>query len=148
MILFDTSVLIDARDTQSPWHEWAKERIAEAVASEGAAANTVVISEASVRASDPEKVPALLEQMGIILIPLPVSAAVPAAKAFALYLDRLTAEGKKSESKVPLPDFMIGAHAEAESLKLATRDRKRVHTYFPSVSLVTPSESSSAGATH
>jgi hypothetical protein len=28
------------------------------------------------------------------MVPLPVSAAVPAAKAFALYLDRLKKEGK------------------------------------------------------
>jgi hypothetical protein len=94
MLLFDTSVLIDARDAASPWHEWAKEQIALAVAGEGACTNTVVVSEASVRATDPDKVPKLLEQMGVTLVSLPVSAAVPAAKAFAAYLDRLKAEGK------------------------------------------------------
>ena len=40
-MLFDTSVIIDARDTDSPFHAWAKERIAEAVAGDGALANTV-----------------------------------------------------------------------------------------------------------
>ncbi len=138
MILFDTSVLIDARDAGSPWHDWAKDQIAEAVASEGACANTVVVSEASVRAADPEKVPKLLEQLGITLVPLPLSAAVPAARAFAVYLDRLGKEGKKSQNRVPLPDFLIGAHAQAESLRLATRDTKRISTYFPNVSLVSP----------
>ena len=138
MTLFDTSVLIDARDASSPWHQWAKDQIAEAVAGEGACANTVVVSEASVRATEPDKVPRLLEQMGITLVALPISAAVPAAKAFALYLERLKAEGKKTESKVPLPDFLIGAHAQGEGLKLATRDPKRIATYFPKVSLVTP----------
>jgi predicted nucleic acid-binding protein len=141
MMLFDTSVLIDARDASSPWHQWAKDQLAEAVSGEGACANTVVVSEVSVRATDPEKVPKLLEQMGITLVPLPLSAAVPAAKAFALYLDRLKGEGKKTESKVPLPDFLIGAHAQAEGLKLTTRDPKRIGTYFPKVLLVTPSES-------
>jgi predicted nucleic acid-binding protein len=138
MTLFDTSVLIDARDLSSPWHQWAKDQIAEAVATDGACANTVVVSETSVRATEPDKVPTLLEQMGINLVPLPLSAAVPAAKAFALYLDRLKAEGKKSENKVPLPDFLIGAHALAEGWKLATRDPKRVAAYFPKVLLVTP----------
>ena len=28
MILFDSSVIIDARDADSPFHAWAKERIA------------------------------------------------------------------------------------------------------------------------
>jgi len=39
---------------------------------------------------------------------------------------------------VPLPDFLIGAHAQAESMKLVTRDPDRVKTYFPSVRLITP----------
>ncbi len=52
MLLFDTSVLIDARDAASPWHQWAKEQIAQAVASEGACTNTAVVSEASVRAAE------------------------------------------------------------------------------------------------
>ncbi|MEO8429163.1 MAG: type II toxin-antitoxin system VapC family toxin [Verrucomicrobiota bacterium] len=138
MTLFDTSVIIDARDADSRWHTWAKERIAGAVASDGAGVNTVVISEASVRAQDPEDVPALLQGFGMTLLPLPVSAAVPAAKAFALYLDRLKKEGKKSDSKVPLPDFLIGAHAEAENLKLVTRDPDRIRTYFPDVELMVP----------
>ena len=95
MLLFGTSVLIDARDAASPWHHWAKEQIAQAVTGEGACANTVVVSETSVRATDPDHVPQLLEEMGLTLVPLPVSAAVPAAKAFAAYLDRLKAEGRQ-----------------------------------------------------
>jgi hypothetical protein len=51
--------------------------------------------------------------MGLTLLPLPISAAVPAAKAFAIYLDRLKKEGKMSIARAPLPDFFIGAHAEA-----------------------------------
>ena len=39
MILFDTSVIIDARDPDSPWHSWAKEQIADAVAGDGAGVN-------------------------------------------------------------------------------------------------------------
>ena len=138
MILFDTSVIIDARDKNSPWHGWAKEQIAEAASTEGAAANTVVLAEASVRAPDREKVLQQLEEMGLTLLPLPVSAAIPAAKAFGLYLERLKAEEKKESSKIPLPDFFIGAHAQAEGLALVTRDPARVKTYFPSVKLVMP----------
>ena len=130
MILFDTSVLIDARDQVSPWHQWAKEQIAEAVSSEGAAANTAVVSEASVRAKDPAAVPALLEGFGMTLVPLPVSAAVPAARAFAVYLDRVRREGKATRSEVPLPDFFIGAHAQMQGWKLVTRDPDRVRNFF------------------
>lgn len=138
MILFDTSVIIDARDPASPFHAWAKERIAEAVSTEGAGVNTVGIAEAAVRATDRDAVPKLLEGFGMTLLPLPVSAAVPAARAFAVYLDRLKREGKRTESRMPLPDFLIGAHAEAEGLHLVTRDPDRVRTYFPKVPLVLP----------
>lgn len=138
MILFDTSVIIDARDKDSPWHQWAREQIAEAASGEGAGANTVAIAEASVRAVEKEKVPQYLEEIGLTLLPLPVSAAIPAAKAFGLYLDRLKAEGKKDVSRIPLPDFLIGAHAQAEGMALVTRDPARVKTYFPSVKLVLP----------
>ena len=86
MILFDTSVVIDARAPGSPFHDWAKRQIAEAVqeGGVGGAVNTVVVSEASSRTENREAVPALLEGLGLKLLPLPVSAAIPAAKAFAI----------------------------------------------------------------
>jgi len=136
--LFDTSVVIDARDSGSRFHIWAKEQIAEAVAGEGAAVDSVVLAEASVRAKAPEDVPTLLERFGMTLLPLPISASVPAAKAFALYLERLAKEGKRPLSRMLLPDFLIGAHAESEAMKLVTRDPERVRTYFPKVRLIVP----------
>jgi hypothetical protein len=38
----------------------------------------------------------------------------------------------------PLPDFSIGAQAEAEGLTLVTRDTVRYRHYFPTVKLITP----------
>jgi len=138
LILFDTSVVLDARDPDSPFQTWSRNKIAEAAAGDGAAVNTVVVSEASVRSKNPEAVPGILQAMGLTLLPLPISAAVPAAIAFATYLDRLKKEGKTSVARSPLPDFFIGAHAAAEGLALVTRDPDRVRTYFPQVKLVTP----------
>jgi hypothetical protein len=94
--LFDTSVLIDARDISSPWHAWAKRQIAEAGASEGAGVNTVVLAEASVRVENRQDFPAQLERLGLTLMPLPLSAAIPAAKAYAVYLDRPKIRRKRS----------------------------------------------------
>ena len=140
MILFDSSVVIDARDSDSPFHDWAKRQIAAAVqeGGEGGVVNTIVVSEASVRAENPDAVPALLEGFGLKLVPLPISAAIPAAKAFALYLDRLKKDGRSTENRVPLPDFLIGSHAKADGMKLVTRDPDRVKTYFPEVQLIFP----------
>ena len=140
MTLFDTSVVIDARDTDSPWHDWARQQIADANDDDAAAVNTVVVTEAAVRVIDREHFPSQLEKMGLKLLPLPISVAAPAAKAYAKYLERLKAEGKQAVSRIPLGDFLIGAHAEAEGLKLVTRDPDRVRTYFPTVKLVVPKE--------
>lgn len=138
MIRFDTSVIIDAGDQSSPFHSWSKQQIAQAVGGEGAAVNAVVVAEASVRALNKDSLPGSLMGFGMTSVDLPVSAAVPAAKAFAVYLDRRKAEGHELQSKMPLPDFLIGAHAESENLRLATRDPDRIRTYFPHVVLITP----------
>ncbi len=138
MTLFDTSAVIDARMADSPWHEWAKEQIADANEMDGAAVNTIVVAEAAVRVLDREHFILQLEKMGLRLLPLPISAAVPAAKAYAHYLNRLRTEGKSRPSKMPLGDFFIGAHAGAEGMKLVTRDPDRIKTYFPSVKLIMP----------
>jgi predicted nucleic acid-binding protein len=140
MTLFDTSAVIDARDADSPWHEWAIERIIEANAIDGAAVNTIVVAEAGVRALDRDKLSFHLEKMGLILLPLPMSVAAPAAKAYVNYLERLKVEGKTRASKVPLGDFLIGAHAAADRMDLVTRDPDRVKTYFPSVKLIVPND--------
>lgn len=119
---------------------WAKRQIAAAIqeSGEGGAVNTIVVSEASVRSENRDAVPALLKGLGLKLVPLPISAAIPAAKAFAIYLDRVKKEGRKTENRVPLPDFLIGAHAKADGMKLVTRDPSRVKTCFPDLEVVAP----------
>ena len=65
-------------------------------------------------------------------LPLPYKAAFGAARAYRTYR---RAGGVRS---APLPDFYIGAHAEADGLTLLTRDARRFQTYFPAVKLVSP----------
>lgn len=137
MILIDTSVILDARDPNSPWHPWAVEQIAAAVSTEGGAVNPVILAEASVKAPDRAAVPASLQSWGLQLLDLPPSVAAPTAAAFAQYLDRLKSEGKVGP-RTPLPDFFIGAHALVAGMTLATRDPKRILTYFPTVKLLSP----------
>jgi len=54
------------------------------------------------------------------------------AEAFARYR---RAGGPRA---LPLPDFFIGAHAQAAGLVLLTHDPARVRTYFPQVKLIAP----------
>jgi predicted nucleic acid-binding protein len=138
VILFDTSVVIDARDVSSPWHDWARLQIAEAASEQGAAVNTIVIAEAAVRVEQRDRFASHLQNMGFVLLPLPITVGPVAAKAYSIYLDRLKAEGKGPLSRIPLGDFLIGAHAEVEGMTLVTRDPARVKTYFPSVTIRSP----------
>jgi predicted nucleic acid-binding protein len=137
MTLFDSSVIIDARDKSSPWHEWAVDQIKHFGSTEGAGVNVVVLAEVSVRVENPEAVVEMLRSWGVDLLPLPVSAAAPAAKAYGRHLARRE-KTQAAIPKIPQPDFFIGAHAEAEGLKLVTRDPDRVKTYFPAVKLIVP----------
>jgi predicted nucleic acid-binding protein len=138
MTLFDTSVVIDARDTASPWHEWAKEQVAGAGAADGAMVNPVVIAEAAGGFAQRDELLKDLERMGLSFSALPVSAAIPASEAYALYRSRLKVHREPPVSKIPLGDFFIAAHAEAEGMKLVTRDPDRIEIYFPKVKLIVP----------
>ena len=137
MTLFDTSVILDARDKNSPWHPWALSQLTEAVSSGGAVVNPIVLAESSVRAKDKAAVRGALEAWGITLVDLPKEAAGPAAEAFSVYLARLKAEGKEGP-RTPLPDFFIGAHASVAGYELLTRDGTRYKTYFPKLTLIAP----------
>ena len=45
MMLLDTNVLLYASETGSRYHHWARQTIAEAVSTEGAAINAVCLAE-------------------------------------------------------------------------------------------------------
>jgi predicted nucleic acid-binding protein len=138
VIHLDANVLIDARDLHSPFHGWAKTLIAEHVSGDGAAVDTVALSEALGHVTDRAAAVRQIQDWGIELVPLIPAAAEPAATAFALYLARMKEQGITREKRTPLPDFLIGAHALALGRPLATRDVERFRTYFPEVNLVIP----------
>ena len=77
----------------------------------------------------------LVDTLMLARLALPYGAAFRAGRAFLRYR---RAGGTRSS---PLPDFYIGAHAETEGLTLLTRDVGRYRSYFPSLNLVTPPES-------
>jgi len=139
MILLDTNVLIYASTEGSPFLEWARHTIAAGVSEDGAAVNAVSLAEICVGDAEPETVADRLRSWGITLLDVPAAVAEPCAKAYLKYRERRRAESGLGAPSLPLPDFFIGAHAQIMGWPLATADEGRFRTYFPSVTLRTPS---------
>jgi predicted nucleic acid-binding protein len=138
MTLLDTMVVVYARTPDSPFHQWAKEQIAGAVAGSGAAINAVTLAELC--AEDGVDSPSLLQNItdiGVHVLDVPASAATRCGEAYRNYRKQRKQESGKDSPKMPLPDFFIGAHAEIMGWELATNDPQRFRKYF-NLKLATP----------
>jgi predicted nucleic acid-binding protein len=138
MILLDTSILIYASDPKSPHSAWARETIANAVASDGAAINAVTLAEICVGDQDPETAADRIRRWGIDILDVPSAASKLCAEAYRRYRERRAAQGGRTAPIAPLPDFFIGAHALVMGWELATADRGRFPANFASIQLLTP----------
>ena len=138
MMLLDTNVPIYASESGSPNHVWARETIARAVSTEGAAINAVCLAELCVGESDPSTAADRIRAWGVQIVDVPAAAAEVCARAYRQYLDRRSRQSGKDSPRVPLPDFFIGAHAQVLGWTLASADASRIRTFFPSVPLKTP----------
>lgn len=134
MRLLDTNVILSALDPDEPHHKWAQARMGDPEL----AVNAVVLAELCVQ-GDETKLREWFGEQGIGIVSLPVEAAGPAGRAYRMHLERRRVAGAKpKESRVPLPDFLIGAHAEAVGWEVVTADSQRYRTYFPKVRTVAP----------
>jgi predicted nucleic acid-binding protein len=138
MILLDTNVLVYAFDPDSPFCQWARDTISNSVAGDGAAINAVSLAEICVGEADPPTVADRIRSWGVEILDVPTASADVCAEAYRKYLKRRTSQPGIPVPTMPLPDFFIGAQAMIMGWELATADRGRFHTYFPSVSLKMP----------
>jgi predicted nucleic acid-binding protein len=138
MILFDTNILIDAKDSSSAYHAWSIRLIEEAVAGEGGAINAVSLAELCAGSPSPADIEPETRKLGLEIVDLPAAVSETCGTAYRRYVLARRASGGGIASKIPLSDFFIGAHAEVLRWKLATRDAERIARYFPKVQLLTP----------
>jgi predicted nucleic acid-binding protein len=131
-------VLIYAFESDSAFYGWARETIIDAVTGDGAAINAVSLAEICVGDADPSTVADRIRSWGVEILDVPAAAAEPCATAYGQYRKRRTSQSVAAIPNMPLPDFFIGAHAKIMGWEIATTDRNRFRTYFPSVSLKTP----------
>jgi predicted nucleic acid-binding protein len=133
MILVDTKVILDLINDDPEWRTWSISQLAALGKSQELWINVMIYTKLLPAYSSEERLKRYLRASPFIRKPLPYSAGGPSARAFAEY------RKKGGVKTAPLPDFFIGAHAEAEGLTILTRDAKRYRTYFPKVELICPS---------
>jgi predicted nucleic acid-binding protein len=131
MILVDTNVLLDIYRADAIWMPWSLQHLQQAKPGQ-LAINMVVYAELAGHPAEPANLDEFLDMLDIQMLELPRPAARLAGLAFRSYRQR---GGTKTGV---LPDFFIGAHAQAEGYKLLTRDAGRYKTYFPKIKLICP----------
>ena len=132
MILVDSNVLIDLIQNDAKWADWSEAQLRRLRSKEKLAINTVIFAELAVNYNTVDELAGFLDAASITTLPIPQDAAFLAGHAFLRY------RRKRGVKTGVLPDFLIGAHAEAAGMTLLTRDSTRYLTYFPSVPLICP----------
>ena len=125
----DTSVLIPLLDEDAEHHDWCRQQVE--VADRPVVVSDIVYAELSVGIETQDEVDEAIGRFGFSRIGYSDDALFLAGKAFLTHVRR---EGRDRL----LPDFLIGALAEAEGQPLLTRDPRKVRSYFPNVQLITP----------
>jgi len=138
MKLLDTNVPIAATDPNDPNRAWAAKAIKMAVAHGGAGLNVVSLAELCSFGGGQAWIIPMLESWGVEFLDLPAKSAEACGVAYFKYASNRKASGPTPAPRIPLPDFFIGAHAEAMGLDLITADERKYAIYFPTVKLETP----------
>ena len=132
MNLVDTNVIVDLLDTTSPFKDWSEQQLLAAKLRGGVSINPIIYAELAALPSTLPMLDEFLSVTGIAIEPLSRQCARLAGQAFWSYRQR------KGAKTGVLPDFFIGAQAQAEGWTLLTRDVARYKTYFPDVKLISP----------
>ena len=132
-VLVDANVLLDILTADPAWLPWSASELQKARTNGAVIVNPIICAEiAPAFDCNWQRLDRWLRPGSFYRESLPFEASVIAAAAHAAYRSR---GGKRH---TPLPDFYIGAHAEAAGHVLLTRDAARYLTYFPKVSLIAP----------
>jgi predicted nucleic acid-binding protein len=131
--LVDTNVLLDLVTDDPVWADWSIAELEAASLRGPLLINDVIYAELAVRYSRVEDLDAFVQRAGLEIAPFPRAALFLAGKVFAQYR---RSGGLRTSV---LPDFFVGAHAAVSEWPVLTRDVGRYRTYFPTLTLITPS---------
>lgn len=130
-ILVDSNVILDLVSRDPVWESWSSAALVQH-AGRGLIVNAMIYAELCAPAKGIAEVDSLLIQLELELSEIPRHALYLASQAHLAYRRR---GGTRISG---LPDFFIGAHAEAMGIPILTRDKGRYATYFPNVPLICP----------
>jgi len=132
LILVDTSILVDILARNSQWSEWSLDQLELAAARDNIALNDIIYAELAAGPRNVADLDAALWTLGMDHVPIPRAALFLAGQAFRMY------RRQNSTKSGVLPDFFIGAHAVTTDAPVLTRDPRRIRSYFPSVTVISP----------
>lgn len=132
LVLVDTNVLLDVIELDQEWTAWSENQMSQLAGR--MIINPLIYAELAYTATSTEEVDLILITLGLGFQNLSRKTLFLASQAYQLYRSR---GGTKS---APLPDFFIGAHAAALGVPILTRDTTRYRTYFPTVTLISPTQ--------
>ena len=129
-MMLDTNVVIDLREEDPRWVEWALRSIVGARAAVSVSA--IVVGELAIRGGTQQDILEMLAGIGLGVTAFDARASYRAGAAQHAY--RAAGGGRDKL----LGDFLIGAHAETAGQPLLTRDPRHYRRYFPELTLITP----------
>jgi predicted nucleic acid-binding protein len=132
MILVDTNVLLDVLTDDPNWAEWSIVALRDYATAEPLAISDIVYAELAGHATSQRVLDDDIAPFKLSFERAPKAALYLAGQVYARYR---RAGGLRSGV---LPDFLIGAHAQAVGARLLTRDSGHYRTYFPKVALIAP----------
>jgi predicted nucleic acid-binding protein len=131
--LVDTNVLIDVITGDARWRGWSTNALSDAANGGEIAINPIIYAELAAGFARIEDLDAAVPPETYRRDELPWPAAFLASRAFVQSRGR-----GGDQTRTPLPDFLIGAHAAVAGMRLLTRDPRPYRKHFPSVALISP----------
>jgi predicted nucleic acid-binding protein len=131
----DTSVLLDIFVADPAFGEQSREILRTCTREGRLVACDVVWAEVAASFPSAQSAQGALGRLGVEFSGVAAEAASAAGRAFKDYRRR---GGNRQRV---IPDFLVGAHAQAQADRLLTRDRGFYRTYFHGLEIVDPSAS-------
>lgn len=128
----DTNIFIELMQSDSAFHDWAKEVIAQRRNEGPLIICDVVFSELSVGLETLEKTRTAIDEFAVERLQFSDEVLVRAGAAFKQY------RKNRGPKQNVLPDFFIGAQADVEGAPLVTINDADFKSYFPNLKLIKP----------